>query len=61
MFRGKVFGAFSASESIATVGFLGGEELAWYGNVLVLLGEEGWDEALEGWRRCAKSWTAGPL
>jgi hypothetical protein len=34
---------------MAKASFVGGEELAWYGNVLELLGEEGGDE---GWRRC---------
>lgn len=52
MFRVRVFRAFPASKSMGNVGSLGGEELAWYGNSLVLLGEEGWDEVLEGWRRC---------
>jgi hypothetical protein len=60
--RVKVLGAFPVSESIAKEGSLGGEELAWYGNVLVIFGDEafcgddGGDETLEGWRRW---WTAG--
>jgi hypothetical protein len=41
LFRVKVFGAFTASKSTAKVGSLGGEELAWYGNVLAFLSEEG--------------------
>lgn len=41
MFRVKVFGEFPTSKSIAKVDSLGGEELAWSGNVLVLFGEEG--------------------
>ena len=57
MFRVRVLGALPVSESIAKEGSLGGEELAWYGNVVSFLrdgaffGDDGVDETLEGWRR----------
>ena len=57
LFRVNVFGAFPPSKSMAKASFLGGEELAWYGNVVSFLGDgaffgdDGVDETLEGWRR----------
>jgi hypothetical protein len=57
LFRVNVLGALPVSESMAKEGSLGGEEQAWYGNVLAVFGDDGFfgddggDETLEGWRR----------